>query len=158
MVTQYRLMNRRRFFNFGLKAIAGLVGMGGLTSLSAWATAYPLSAFETDSVEQILNQLFETNDVGEDASIRIHVPRVAEQREFVPFRISAPGAEKIALMVDNNPQPLVMTMDVGSTSGIVMGTLKMKTSSSISCYAMKQGQLYRTARWVRIAQSGYDDE
>lgn len=154
----YRLMNRRRFFNFGFKAvIAGLAGIMGLKAESS--VAFPASVFEVASVEQILNQLFETNDVGEDARIHIHVPREAEHRALVPFRIVAPGAERIAVMVDNNPQPLVMTMDiVGNANGVMMGTLKMKTASYISCYAMKQGQLSRAARWVRIAERGYDDQ
>ena len=136
---------------------AGLIGIMGLKPESPVAS--PESVFDAFSVEQILNQLFETSYVGEDASIHIQVPREAEHHEFVPFRISAPGAEKIALMVDNNRQPLVMTMETGNDNPncVVMGTLKMQAASYISCYAMKQGQLSRAARWVRISQSGYED-
>ncbi len=153
------LMNRRQFFNVSFKVmIGGLIGR--FSGIKAEASiAYPRSAFAASSIEQILNQLFETSYAGDDASIAIRIPREAEHRELVPFRMSAPGAEKIAVIVDNNPQPLVMVMTIATPAdGVVMGTLKMKTDSYISCYAMKQGQLYRAARWVRISQSGYQDQ
>ncbi len=151
-------MDKRQFFNFGLRTVfAGFLGaVMGLKSAASPAT-YPVSAFRTQSVDEILMRLFETNDVGEDGSIKIHAPLEAEHPAFIPFRISAPGAEKIAVVVDNNTEPLVLAMDVtGNTSGVIMGTLRMQWSSRISCYAMKQGQLYRASRFVRLSESGYE--
>ncbi len=149
-------MKRRRFFTLSFKAIIGGFA-SAIMGLKPAAASDPVSVFEMSSVEQILTQLFATNQVGEDASIDIEVVREVQHREFVPFRISAPAAEKIAVIVDNNPQPLVMTMDVvGNCNGII-GILQMNTASYISCYVMKQGQLYRAARWAGISASGYED-
>jgi predicted secreted protein len=137
---------------------AGILGsLLGLKSVFSFAS-YPVAAFRAQSVDDILMELFETSDAGEDGSIIIQVPLEAEHQAYIPFRISAAGAEKIAVLVDSNPEPLVLSMVPGeNTDGVVIGTLQMRSSSTISCYVLKQGQLYLASRQVRLAESGYEN-
>jgi predicted secreted protein len=152
-------MDKRQFIKRGLQSmVVGVLGtLTGLKSTFSFA-AYPVAAFRAQSVDDILVELFETSDAGEDGSINIQVPLEAEHQAYIPFRISATGAEKIAVLVDNNPEPLVLSMVPGkNTDGVVIGTLQVQSSSTISCYAFKQGQLYLATRRVRLAESGYEN-
>ena len=113
--------------------------------------AYPVAAFQSQSVDEILLNLFDTRESGEDGSIRISVPPEVENAGVVPFRIEASHSEKVAIIVDGNRFPLACVFEGANyPQGTVIGTLRLERSSSISCYAMKQGLLYRNAVSVRI--------
>ena len=153
-------MDKRKFLTRGLQSIlAGILGTVLSLKPALTFASYPVAAFRAKSVDDILMELFETSDVGEDGSIHIQVPLEAEHRAYIPFRISATGAEKIAVLVHNNPEPLVLSMVPGeNTDGVVIGTLQMQSSSTISCYVLKQGQLYHASRQVRLTESGYENQ
>ena len=145
--------SRRGFFTFagavfalGPKWIAD-----SLDLLQPARADYPVQAFQSNSVEEILLELFDTRESGEDGSLRISAPPEAENAGLVPFRVEAGHSEKVAIIVDSNRFPLACVLEAANyPQGTVIGTLRLERSSSISCYAMKQGVLYRNAVSVRI--------
>ncbi len=152
-------MRRRKFNQWTLKGSIGMLAasIAGVFSAPSSA-AIPSAAYKSNSMEEALFHLFGTREWGEDASINIQVPIEAEHHAFVPFRVSAKGAEKIAVMIDNNPQPLVIVMDEFIDSDpVMMGTLQMHSSSYFSCFVFKQNQVFRASRFIRLSASGYEN-
>ena len=146
--------SRRQFLN---AAGALMLGAGGLApALSQTAGApYPGRAFHSAAVDDILLRLFGTRDSGEDGSLRLNVPREAENRLVVPFRVDAGGADKIAVLALANRFPLACVADSANyPHGALLGVLKLEQSSIIACYAMKQGLLHHNSAPVRVAALG----
>ena len=145
--------SRRGFFGIaaailtlGLRRVADQLGL-----LKSAQGAYPVTAFQSESLEEILLNLFDTRESGEDGSLRISVPPEAENAGLVPFRVEASHSEKVAIIVEGNRLPLACVFDATNyPQGTVIGTLRLERSSRIFCYAMKQGLLYRNSASVRI--------
>ena len=140
---------------FGIAAAALTLGPGRVADrlglVRRARAAYPAVAFQSQSVEEILLNLFDTRESGEDGSLRISVPPEAENAGLVPFRVEASHSEKVAIIVEGNRLPLACVFDATNyPQGTVIGTLRLERSSRVSCYAMKQGLLYRNAASVRI--------
>ena len=146
--------NSRRGF-FGIAAAILILGprrvADQLGLLKSAQGAYPVTAFQSESVEEILLNLFDTRESGEDGSLRISAPSEAEHAGLVPFRVEASHSDKVAIIVDGNRFPLACVVETASyPQGTVIGMLRLEQSSRISCYAMKQGLLYRNTTAVRI--------
>ena len=110
------------------------------------------------SKDAVLMRLFQTSEAAEDASIVIDAPIEAEHIAYVPFRITAVGAEKLAIFVEPSDEPLAACFTLSPLSGsTVMGTLDLREGSTISCYALKNEQLYQSSRYVRPSISGYEN-
>ena len=140
---------------FGIAAAVLALGPRSITDrlglLREARGAYPVAAFRSQSVEEVLANLFDTRDSGEDGSLRISVPPEVENAGLVPFRVEASHSEKVAIIVDGNRYPLACVLEAANyPQGTIIGTLRLERSSRISCYAMKQGLLYRNAVSVRI--------
>ena len=115
------------------------------------SAAYPARAFQLQSVNAILDQLFDTRDAGEDGSLKITLPREAENRMLVPIRVEASHSEKVAIIIEQNRFPLACVYDsTDYPAGTFIGMLELDESSVISCYALKQGLLYRHSAVVRV--------
>ena len=122
-------------------------------------------AFEMSDVNEILLKLFDTDQVVYDASIKIEAPKEAENPKFVPFRISIFDAEKIAIFVDKNSKPLLMTVEgevdqteTGNVIKMVSATMNLESSSNLSCYVLRKGELFHNSRFIDVAQSGYTND
>jgi hypothetical protein len=108
------------------------------------------------NVEEILLELFETTDTGEDGGLEISISSQADNPNLIPFRITARHAERVAIIAESNPQPLVMVTDTTNyPEGVIIGTLSLQGPSVVSCYVLRQGYLYKNSRHVDVAASGY---
>ena len=150
---------RRKLFKDGL-TLCSLLLLPSLKSGSASETIsrypYPLSAFQAQRDRDALLALFGDGEAAEDASIDITLPIEAEHAGFVPFQVIAPGAEKIALFVDSNTQPLTLVYCLHPGSGHhVRGTLKLEKSSVVTCYTYRENQVFKASRFVRTTVGGY---
>ncbi len=106
---------------------------------------------------EALYQLFETTEAAEDTSIVIDTPIEAEHPTYVPFKITAVGAQKLAIFVEPSNAPLAAVFTLHPACGhSVKGTVDMQEGSTISCYALKNDQLFRSSRYIRIGINGYE--
>jgi hypothetical protein len=153
-------VKRRKFLDY---VVASPVWVGML-SLSGWigmiptraAAGYPVQAFRMSSVEEILLELFETTDSGEDGGLEILISSEVDNPDLVPFRITARHAEKVAILAENNTHPLVMVTDTRNyPEGVIIGALALQRPSVVSCYVLRQGYLYKNSRRITIAASSY---
>ena len=94
----------------------------------------------------------------DDVSIKIDIPREAEHALFVPFTVTAPDTERLAIFIEEAENPLAMVVDFSDLSGpVVRGTLELHQDSTISCYALRNKQLFKSSRRVRTNISAFPD-
>ena len=151
-------MKRRNILTSAIKTIASFASLTGLsTRYSKTAVAsYPAAAFRNQKIDPILEDLFDTTQSGEDGAILIQVPLDAESDQRIPFRITARYAEKIAIIAEGNQQPLVLFAETNQyPQGVILGTVDLEQSCNITCYALRQGLLYRKSRWVNLPVAGF---
>lgn len=149
-------MDKRQFLIRFFRAAVPVLGMmaAGLTpGRSGQATAaYPISAFRETRSENILMILFDTVETAEEGGIRIDMPTEIINPDAVPFRVSAPDAEKVAVLAKGNAHPLVLYCESPDyPEGVLMGTFKLERNSEVACYVLRQGLLYWNSIPVRIA-------
>lgn len=151
------MCERRQFLTSALSVLTGSLLYLADGARSVFAAFDPRPEFASSEVEQVLQFFFGTSDAADDASIRITAPLVTENREVVPFKIYAPGAEKIAVMTDANPEPLIIAMDrVMDKSGVVIGRAQLRRTGNLMCYVMRNSVLTRAS--IRINVAGHWQE
>ena len=149
---------RRQFLKCASWAGIG-TGIGGLFSWLtplrfAFAGPDPRPEFASTTMQQVLAFYFGSTESADDASIVITAPLVAEHNQMLPFKIKAPGAGKIAVLFDANPEPLIMAMEQpGSKSGVIVGRARLAGSGVLHCYAMRNGVVGHAS--LRIAVAGH---
>ena len=146
------MRNRRHFLANAIRLAmtSGLLLADGITRVVA--AVDPRPEFSSTEIEQVLSFYFGTSDAADDASIRIIAPLVTEQRELVPFKIEAPGAEKIAIVTDANPEPLIMAMDqITDKTGVVIGRARLQKTGLLICYVLRNNVLTRATRKVNVS-------
>ena len=118
------------------------------------AATDPRPEFAANEIDQVLNFYFGSSDAADDASIKITAPLVTERKELVPFKIEAAGAEKIAVVTDANPEPLILAMEqIHDRHGVIIGRARLDKTGLLSCYVMRNGLLGRASQ--RITVSGH---
>lgn len=142
-------MNKRQF----LSVIPALGMMAtGFGRTGGALAAYPVTAFRETSTEHILMRLFETTETAQEGGIRIEIPAEVINPDTVPLRISAPDAERIAVLVKGNRHPLALHCESADyPEGVVIATIRLERSSEVACYVLRQGLLYWNSTPVRIA-------
>ncbi len=146
------LENRRRLLLSGLRMAAALfLGAGTLFRL-AHATQDPRPEFAAREFGDALESFFGVREASDDASIEIEASLEVLHGELVPFRVSAPGVEKIALLTDANSDPMIMAMDqIRDRRAVMIGHARLQRSGRLVCYVLRDGQLGRSERRVQIA-------
>ena len=118
----------------------------------AMAFTDPRPEFAADTIDDVLNFYFGTTESEDDASIKITIPLATVDNRLVPFKINAPGAEKIAVFTDANPKPLVMAMEqVSDRRGTLVGQAQLMHSGSIFCYVLRDGVLSHGSRQILVS-------
>ena len=151
-------MKRRYLLKSAFKTLASISLFAGASVLiSRVASAsYPVAAFRDKKIESILEDLFGTTESGEDGAISFQIPLDAESSQRIPFRVTAQYAEKIAILAEGNKHPLILVADTSQyPQGVILGTVDLDRSCKITCYALRQGFLYRKSRWVNLPVSGF---
>lgn len=109
-------------------------------------------------IEQVLAFYFDTIETADDASIVITAPLSTAHKQLLAFKVEAPGAEKIAVLFDQNPQPLIMTMTMAinqapNNHGLMVGRARLSGSGNLHCYALRNGGVGHAA--LKIAVAGH---
>jgi len=151
-------MNRREF-NTRMVAVTGL-GVGISTGLVPLATlaAWPTSAYDAENIEDAVNALYGTTEAETTDAITFKAPDIAENGAVVPVTVNAAmdGVDSVALLVLENPSPLVATFELANPSATSVGTrIKMGKTSPLIAYARVDGKLYTaTSNEVKVTIGG----
>ena len=144
-------MDRRQFVRY-LSMAAGLV----LVPFRAFA-ARPKPAFESESVEDALNNLYGTSTMTDSDRIRIKAPDIAENGAVVPItvRFDLENAESVSIIAEKNPSPLAASFQLSPSSGGLVSTrIKMGETSPVHAVVKADGTLYRASKEVKVTIGG----
>lgn len=123
----------------------------GLWSAPVAANPDPDTAFRSRDIDSALIELFQTADSGQDGSLRIDLPVEAVNAAVVPFRIVASNTERLAVFVEENARPLLLvTEEAHRRHCEVTGAFRLDRDSLVTCYALRQGELFRNSRPIRL--------
>jgi sulfur-oxidizing protein SoxY len=146
---------RREFLSHAAKVAALMAGAGLLpTSVRA---AYDASAFEAKNLAEVLKALG-VGAPAESKDITIIGPDIAENGAVVPVGVSTtlPGAKRLMLLVEKNPNVLAAAFDVSDAVEANFSTrVKMGQSSNIYAVAlMRDGKVLFAQKEVKVTLGG----
>jgi sulfur-oxidizing protein SoxY len=151
-------MNRRIFLKGTLagSAMAAAVGAGLVTPgrvLAAW----PKEAFQAESVNSALDNLFGDTAMEAADNINIKAPDIAENGAVVPITVDTDidGVESIAIISEKNPTPLTSNFKLAdNTHGFVSTRIKMGETSDVIALVRANGTSYTARKEVKVTIGG----
>ena len=144
-------MDRRQFVRY-LSMAAGLV----LVPFRAFA-ARPKPAFESESVDDALTNLYGSSAVTDSDQIQIKAPDIAENGTVVPItvRFNVENAESVSIIAEKNPSPLAASFQLTPSSGGLVSTrIKMGETSPVHAIVKAGDTLYRASKEVKVTIGG----
>ena len=139
-------------------ASASLVGLAASWGFVTPAlAARPQSAFDAEELDQALSALFGEESIQDADNITIKAPEIAENGAVVPVKVTAnlPNVESIAVMVPENPAPMVAAFDLASdVRPEVSMRIKMGKTSDVIALVKSDGKVLRGVREVKVTIGG----
>lgn len=152
-------MKRRSFLQnaiaLALTWVAG--GSGIFLSTRARAGSRPDAAFLAKDVDTALKEILGGREASASDQIRLDAPLQAENGAVVPIEVSTslPSPESIAVVVPNNPTPLLTVVETTPRTGSYFRMrIKMAGTDNVTVYVKSGGQWYVTSQQVRVAIGG----
>ena len=132
-------------------------GAGLIYSTLANAAPRPDAAFLAKDVDTALMEALGTREATPSDQIKLDAPLQAENGAVVPIEVSTtlPAPESIAVVVPNNPTPLLSVIETTPRSGNYFRMrIKMAGTDNVMVYVKSGGQWYVTSQEVRVAIGG----
>ena len=137
-----------------------LVASSGLLLPRRILAHWPGDAFTAATVEDALQALLGQAEIADDKQIRFDLgapPTYAVNGASVPVEVSSelPNVERIAILVDKNPNPLAMSVELTPDVALPFKSMiKVAEDSEIIAVVRADGQLYRTSRDIAVDIGG----
>ncbi|QKT03705.1 thiosulfate oxidation carrier protein SoxY [Ectothiorhodospiraceae bacterium 2226] len=151
-------MQRRVFLKGTLAGSAVAVAAGaGLLAPQAVLAEWPKGAFEADSMDAVLQNLYQGAGTEQSGDIEITAPDIAENGAVVPVTINTGIAnpESIAIIVEKNDSPLAGKFDLSANAeGFVATRIKMARTSDVVAVVQSNGKLHTARREVKVTIGG----
>jgi len=135
-----------------LAAVAVLV----LKPFAALAATWNKDGFGAKTTADALKTLGASNPVA-SKDVLIEAPQIAENGAVVPIEITSnlPGTTSIAVLIDNNPFPLVGKFDfMEGALPFVKLNVKVGESSDVRVVAEAAGKHYVATREIKVTIGG----
>ena len=146
---------RREFLNHAAR-VAALMAGAGLLPLSA-AAAYDSAAFEAKNLAEVLKALG-AGAPAESKEVTISGPDIAENGAVVPVGVATalPGAKRLLLLVEKNPNALAAAFDVSDAVDANFSTrVKMGQSSNVYAVALlRDGKVLFAQKEIKVTLGG----
>ena len=146
---------RREFLSHSAKVAMLLAGAGLLPGVAraAWETA----AFDAKSMADVMKALG-AGAPAESKDIMLTGPDIAENGAVVPVGVSTtlPGAKRLMLMVEKNPNMLAAIFDVTDSVEANFAT-RVKMSQTSNVYAVAQmadGKVLYAQKEIKVTLGG----
>jgi sulfur-oxidizing protein SoxY len=137
-----------------------LVAASGLLLPQRVLAHWPTDAFNATTVEDALMALLGHAEVVDDSVVQFKVgtpPSYAVNGASVPIEIqsSLNDIERIAILVEKNPNPLAMSLDFTPAVKLPFKSMiKIAEDSLVIAVISAGGKLYRTSRMVEVDIGG----
>lgn len=128
-----------------------------LLALPKTLLAWPKSAFESDSPDKAMTELFGSSTTTASDAVTLTAPDIAENGAVVPITVatSLEGVEAIGIIVTENPSPLVAAFDLTPDSVPEVSTrIKMGKTSDVMAVVKANGKLYSASKNVKVTIGG----
>jgi len=143
-------ISRRRF-------IGGIVTLVALAALPFKLLARAAKAFEAEDIDVVYHELFGDMPIIESQDIKLKIPEIAENGAVVPVSISTSisGVEAIYVVIDENPNPLSASFQLGpSTPADISVRVKMGRSSMVRALIKTSDKVYMKGQEVKVTIGG----
>ncbi|MDZ7803525.1 thiosulfate oxidation carrier protein SoxY [Thiohalophilus sp.] len=151
-------MQRRTFLKGSLASGTVAVAVSaGLLTPGAVMAAWPKRAFETESMETAMNDLFGTAQTQPTDDITIKAPDIAENGAVVPVSVETGigGIEEIAIIAEKNGSPLAANFKLANNAkGYVSTRIKMAKTSNVIAVVKTGGKAYSARKEVKVTIGG----
>jgi sulfur-oxidizing protein SoxY len=162
MTAQTTLRQRRAMLKqsslWALLASGSLVSMGTAEAASA---ASEDAAFGATTLQGALRGLCGVGALSDiapaGAEVSLNLPELAENGAIVPITVASamPGTQAIAIVVEHNPQPLVVQFKFPSgTEAFVATRIKLAASGRVYALVQAQDKLYAAYQDTTVVLSG----
>lgn len=137
-----------------------MVASSGLLLPRRLLAHWPSDAFTAETVEDALLALLGEAEVADDKLIAFKVgapPSYAVNGASVPVEIHSdlPHIERIAILVDKNPNPLAMSVELGAEVSLPFKSMiKVAEDAEVIAIVRADGKLYKTARNIEVDIGG----
>lgn len=153
-----KFQQRRRTVLKGALAssLVGLAVSWGLLGNVAQA-ARPQMAFDAEDLEGALKALAGEDSIADSDMVNVKGPDIAENGAVVPIRVRAnvENAESIAILVPENPAPMVAVFDLqSSVSPEISVRIKMGKTSDVIALVRANGQVLKGSKEIKVTIGG----
>ena len=137
-----------------------LVAASGLLLPQRLLAYWPVDAFTAETAKDALLALLGYAEVADDKAIWFKVgspPSYAVNGATVPVEIHSElnGIERIAVLIEKNPFPLAMSVDMTSSVKLPFKSMvRVSEDSSVLAIVRANGKLYKTKRFVEVDIGG----
>ena len=141
-----------------------LKGLLGFTTMAAAMTAMPRlamakwsKAFDNETVDGALNDLYGSTALTKDDKITLKVPEIAENGAVVPVTVKTKMANvtNISIFADKNPQPLAASFTLPEgTAAEVSIRIRLGETRVVKAIVEADGKLYTTEQEVKVTIGG----
>ena len=137
-----------------------MVASSGLLLPRRLLAHWPNDAFTAETVEDALRALLGEAEVADDKQIEFKLgapPSYAVNGASVPVEIhsSLKQIERIAILVDKNPNPLAMSLELTPDVALPFKSMiKVAEDSEVIAVVRADGKLYRTTREIAVDIGG----
>ena len=138
-----------------------MVASSGLLLPQRVLAHWPTKAFNAETVEDVLLALLGQADINSSKKLNFSVGKPAKRianggSVSVEINSELENIERFAILVDNNPFPLVMSIDFSLDALLPLKTrIKLiKGKSKVIAVVRAGGKLYMTEREVRVDTGG----
>ena len=151
---------KRRLFLKGTLAgsAVALAAGAGLLSPRQVLAAWPKGAFEAKSLSEAMKSISGTDTAAGSTDIVVKAPDIAENGSVVPIKVDArkvSGVNSIAILVENNPTPLIANFKLGkSTHAFVSTRIKMGKTSNVIAVVTAGGVVSSARKEVKVTIGG----
>lgn len=150
---------KRRLVMKGMATIGSAMFVAGTGVLYTRNTlaARPEGAFDAKAVKDALTGLYGEVNTEPTDKITLKLPDIAENGAVVPVVVSTDltDIESIAILAENNVNPLVATFKLTPKSVGYVGTrIKMAKTAKVIAIVKADGKLYSTQKEVKVTIGG----
>lgn len=147
-------LNRRKFLKTSIAfSVAGI----GLLESSAANAAWAAADFAPGSLDATMKQLFKGKPIVETDKIDLNIPEIAENGALVPVTVttSLKGVQGIAILVEQNPVPLAIQVELmPELEPFMSARLKMANTSFVFALVETENICYSFKKKVKVTIGG----
>lgn len=139
------------------RLLQGIVTLIALGALPFKLLARSVRAFEAEELDEVYQALFGDLPVVPSSDIKLKIPDIAENGAVVPVTVSTDitGVDAIYIIIDQNPNPLSATFQIGSMSPADISLrVKMGKSSMVRALVRTADKVYMTGKEVKVTIGG----